>query len=538
MNSTVDPPRKEECGDFKSLLDLATPELYERNAFRLLGVHVEASERDLAKRKQVMEMASRNRLPVPAGPCAILPRTVTPDDHEIRECCHAIGDAERRLAQEFFWFWPLSLGQAGNDPALRQLHQGDSDGAASIWCCHEGSLEEGPASKHNLAVLYHFAALEIENGLLNDKAPPPLPGTKDQGETQVAEAERFWMEADKYWTMVAVEQSCWSRVASRIRAIDDHSLTTGAARRMERRLPVALTLINARLAARAHQNGKSQHARRHAERIRKSGFDSDAVNEALRIAVEPTRSGIKTLCDLAKKDAAADPAKADAVAERLLDQTAGLLALLDLLLPEDHPSRIAEHDQVAISGLVCAVEFVNKTDQWKRALELLDRVAPLAVSSAAKGRISHNQTVVQGNLESSLCWFCRQEQKDEKCVHEVAMYGDVLNLGYKVTWRHLKVEVPRCKACKDEASKWDAFGGFVGIVGIIGIFASIGLCGAMDSGVGLLIGIIIALALIGVGYCIVNSMMRPGIKKRAANDYPRIKELQSRGWTFGSGPSQ
>src|SRR5579862_1937990 len=80
-NEAVNHARHQEPADFKSFLELATPDLYERNAFRLLEVNVESTDRDLAKRKQVMEVAERNKLPVPPGPSRVFPRTPAPDDH-------------------------------------------------------------------------------------------------------------------------------------------------------------------------------------------------------------------------------------------------------------------------------------------------------------------------------------------------------------------------------------------------------------------------------------------------------------------------
>jgi hypothetical protein len=541
MTEATTQARREESGDFKALLELATPELYERNAFRLLEVHVEATDRDLSKRKQVMEVAARNKLPVPAGPCRILPRTPAPDDHEIRECSHSIQDAERRLAHEFFWFWPLAVGQAGNDACLRQLHQGDNDGPANTWRNHEQSHEEGPASKHNLAILYHFSALEVERTLLNGNQPPEKSSTTtpEQETAKAADADRYWAEASKYWKMVAVEQSCWSRVVSRIRAMDDKSLTTGAARRMEKRLPVALTLINARLAIRFQQTGKSHHAKRQVTRLRSAGFTTEAVDEALRIAVEPTRSAIKTQCDTAKKDAEADPAQADAGAQRLLEQTAEPLALLDLLLAEDNPARIAEHDQVALAALSCVISYGNKTDNWKRALELLDRLAPLAASTAGKERIAKEKKTVQGNFEGSRCWFCEADQGDEKFRIEVPMYGDVQHIpipgGTRMTWRHMTVKLPRCKSCLDWGRRrmiTSTMTLFATIVGIVFLFVA--LHNERQAAVYFAISLpIIVFTAFRTVCC--SARCRP-VKQNSRNKYPAIVSHQKEGWKLGKAP--
>ncbi|MGC8989099.1 MAG: Hsp70 family protein, partial [Verrucomicrobiia bacterium] len=416
--------------EFKPFLDLATPEVYEQNAFRLLEAHVEATDRDLSKRKQMMEVAARTGLNAQASPHRIFPRKPAPDEHEIRTCSHAIQDAERRLAHEFFWFWPLVPGKAAEDLALRQLNQGDTEIPVKTWRSREHLPTEGPASKHNLAVLYHFAALRVEREFLNGKggstsgdgaAPAGLPNE----EARISDAEVYWAEAFRYWNMVAIEQNCWSRVASRIRAMDDRSLTTGTARRMEETLPVALALMTVRLAIRFFQAGKLNHAQRHVARLRASGLAAESVEEALRIAVEPARSSIKTLCDAAKAEAERNSDHADSVAERLLDQTADALALLDFLSSENSPARIAEHDQVALTALGCCILFGNKTLNWKRALELQDMLASLAASTAVKDRISHNRAILQDNFNSTVWWFCGQNQGDEKCAVEVKMHGDV-----------------------------------------------------------------------------------------------------------------
>jgi hypothetical protein len=303
---------------------------------------------------------------------------------------------------------------------------------------------------------------------------------------------------------------------------------------------VALTLINARLAIRAHQNQKPHHAHRHVARIRGSGFEAEALNEALRIAVEPTRSTIKTFCDAAKRDAEADPVKADTVTERLLEQTAGPLALLDLLLPENNPARIAEHDQVALTAQSCQIIFGNKTDNWKRSLELTARFAPLVASTAARERIEVNRKIIQNNFEGSCCWFCGQNPGDDKCALEVAMHGDVQRIpiynGSRTTWRHLKVKVPRCKDCRSEASKKDMVVAVV-VIGLILGAISWGIMGSNDLPVpGFFVGLSIAVipGIIASRYA--KKHLRPGIKKRATNDYSVIKKLKGEGWAFGERP--
>lgn len=539
MSNSANPPEK--ISDFPALLELAVPEVYGGNAFRLLEVAVEATERDLAKRRQVMETATRNKFPVPAGPFRMLPRTPAPDDHEVRECAHAIQDAERRLIHEFLWFWPLQLGQADSDAALRQLRQGDDGGAADLWRGSTHLSVEGPAAKHNLAVLHHFKALEIERELLaaakvSDKGEA---GAADVEAAKTAEAERHWFESYRHWRMVAVEQSFWSRVVARIRVLDDKTLTTGAARRMEQTLPVAIILINARLTIRFHDTGKSSHAQRQVGRIRGSGFAAEAVEAALRIAVQPTRAAIKAACEAATKAKEADPANADTVAERLLEQTARPLALLDLLLPEDNPARIAEHDQVALAALSCQIAFGNKTEKWSHSLNLIERIARIALSTAAKERIESNRKVVQSNVEfdklHKTCWFCQSEVAADNSAHDVEMYGDVEHEDSRVRWRQLTVKVPRCSVCKKEAESANN-----GLLGCLGFLLGLGGCAtcAANGQVawGFATWVAIVLAVHSYESFRLRKNARKGITKRSLNEWPQIKQLEQKGWKFGNKP--
>ena len=532
---TVPAAHENVAADFRALLDLATPDLYERNAFRLLEVHVEATDRDLSKRKQVMEVAARNKLPVPSGPCRILPRTPTPDDHEIRECSHAIQDAERRLAHEFFWFWPLAHGQAADDPALQLMSQGRTDESVKLWQAAAKTSAAGPAAKHNLAVTYHFSALEWERTLLN--------GSHDEANTK--EAERYWDESMRHWYAATSEESSWSRLTARIRAIDDRSLTTGASRRIEHSLPVALTLIDARLAIRAYELGKNRHAQRHVARLNGRAVPEEALAQALRVAVDPVRAMIKTICEAAKKDRETDPAKADTVAERVLDLTAKPLGLLDVLLANDNPARVAEHDQVALTALSCLIAFGNKTTNWKRTSELIERLRSLAASTAAKERIEENCKTVRDNLESSRCFFCKQEESKDDATLEVKMHGNVQRIptygGVQVTWQHCTVGVPRCPACKAAHSRLDTgmgLGALVGgLMGLPGCFAIVNADGDAWFGGLIVIGILTGIGS-GIGYAIASSMKPKGVRPESSkSEHPRIKELLAEGWAWGEAPN-
>src|SRR5205823_1818716 len=191
-------------------------------------------------------------------------------------------------------------------------------------------------------------------------------------------------------------------------------------------------------------------ARRHVERLGNSRLPPELLQEGILQVIEPLRSRIKPLCQRAERDAEADPANGDNFAEQLLDEAAGPLAALDLLLPEDHAARQAEHDQVALAALQCIITFGNRTRNHRRSLALIDRLAPLAAGAAAQNRIAEDRTVIAENIEVGLCWFCGVNERIDGCAREVAMHGDVGRSDGRVTWRHLKLTVPRCRSCKEQ----------------------------------------------------------------------------------------
>jgi hypothetical protein len=232
------------------------------------------------------------------------------------------------------------------------------------------------------------------------------------------------------------------------------------------------------------------------------------------------------------------------VVERLLDQTAEPLALLDVLLPEDNPARMAEHDQLALTALSSQITFGNKTENWKRSLELLDRLSPLAASTAAKERIAHNRKIVQSNFDSSLCFFCKQEASKDDAALEVKMHGDVKTEwvpgGTRTTWRHCAVKIPRCPACKALHGKAENAGAGMGCGGVLAVVLGIIACVLMsNSEWGWFFVVLLGAGAAG-WWCAWGIKHKPALGSvlphASHKEHARIKELLAEGWTWGERP--
>lgn len=373
------------------LRESATPDLYHRNGFRVLELPVDATSKDVSRRKRMVEMAAGNGVPIPPGPCRCFPLDPAPDEFAVRDAMQRLGDPERRLVDEFFWFWPHEQGQSKSDLGLQHLAQGNHERASEIWSQQEANQSVSHVSTHNLAVLHHLLALRWEAHVCSN----------DVNSEEQKNIEELWSRAFRRWQKLLDEEGFWSRLTARVREFEDPRLTAGTVRRLRAALPAALLSINARLALQAVEQGKSDSAARLVKVIRESGFTDDAIKEGLRQAVEPIRARIKALCKAAENTAESDPVHADKACRQLLADATPLLDGLDCLLPAGDPTRDVAHDDVAEQALRCQVAFAKKTSNWKVSAELLGLAAVVASSASVSKKLKENLETVKKNAENN-----------------------------------------------------------------------------------------------------------------------------------------
>jgi len=375
------------------LVDAANAEIYRRNAFRITGLSVDCTAREINRRQDRLRMVQkfggdgRDR----TGP---LPLTPPADEFAVRDATQRLQEPERRLVDEFFWFWPMELGKGRTDEAFQALARGDVKGASGLWRAHEMQSSESNVSRHNLAVLAHVLALDLELEMSRRSLRPE----------ECANRDVLWSEAFRRWQILADHEGFWSRLSARIRELDHPSLTTGTGRRLRGKLPQALLLINARLAVKKCEEGNLPETNRQLDLIRSSGFEPRAIEEALEIAIAPVRERIQSLSKTAEADADAEPVHADRTTRRLLEQCQPLLMVLDALLPPGHVVRDAAHDEVALRTLGCQFSFGKKTENWKTSRELLESVLPVVASASARARIEENLRILKINETSGGDW--------------------------------------------------------------------------------------------------------------------------------------
>ena len=298
----------ESGADYQPLLDVAVPTLYRSNAFRITGLQIDASARDLAWRSE------RLRTDEPLGAAALrsesaLPLDPAPGGEAIREALQRLRDPEHRLVEELFWFWRMDA-TAREDPALEALTAGDTTTAVQIW------REHGGIGAHNLAVLFHATALDL------DLSSEPLKADAQR------RRDRCWRESFSSWKTAIDSEEFWSRLTARIPELQDPRLTTGPGRRIRAALPRTLLSISARLAVAARASKAADGA---ATSTCMSEADSaPRLREALREALAPLRQRDAVALPIGRAEARASPEARRSGRDQTARFTAPLLGAFDL----------------------------------------------------------------------------------------------------------------------------------------------------------------------------------------------------------------
>ena len=219
------------------LLEACTAEVFVNNIFKITGLAVDVTPREIAKqmaeRKLRAELGQSLAQPGPS----LFGREKLPSIQSIRDAEQKLREPELRLVHELFWFWPIDPGGSQVDPALRALAAGDTGTAEKLWKAAENSADRRVAATHNLAVRRHLTALNLERHWNSDKADNKARET----------LTTYWLSALKRWDLLMADRSFWEIVAQRARALDDPRLTTAFVTSIRDTLPSAIAGINAML---------------------------------------------------------------------------------------------------------------------------------------------------------------------------------------------------------------------------------------------------------------------------------------------------
>lgn len=372
-------------GQYQLLIEHASPELYSENAFRLTGLSVLATERELSRHVQKVEMAERlgAERAAAVGPLAV----GAPHAEAIRAATQRIHDAERRLLDEFFWLWPLpeyAVDGAGAPPV--PLSEEQLTDAKDAWTRAAADKLDHGLCAHNLAVVHHLLALDLE---LRQR-------TTQLSAEECTARDKHWIEAFARWREALETPALWEELAQRIHDLGDPRLGRVTMARLRRALPTAVLSTAVRLAARAYGKDATEGGRL-TDLVIGSGFEPTSVRRAAAPLVDRIRETLSTQAQDAAERATKAPPKAQLVAEALMSQAWSGLETLNQLLGEDDPIAVDCHDQIALAAADCLLHFARESKEWPAVLKTLEQIEFVTRGPSAKETIQGYLRTVSGN---------------------------------------------------------------------------------------------------------------------------------------------
>lgn len=357
--------RKKGSSECKPLLDAANKDLFRKNAFRITGLSVDATAREVARHADKLKMLAELGQGQQTQNAAFQ-ITPPPGLDEIRDAIQNLKDPEKRLIDEFFWFWPEEFGRSQSDSAIQSLTNGDSETAAKIWSAKEEHSQDGITAKHNLALIYHITALDWENYAIEHE----IDGARQKKITD------YWKGASKRWHQLATDERFWELVTARIRQLDEPNLPTGFARQMRLTLLDALDKIHAELAVAFAEAGKIELARLHIRFMRDTSQGDGNLEKTAELVLTPARNRLREQIRQAKGRADKNPHDAANAARELLEQARQTLTLFDLFFGKESNQRNDLFDDVASLCNQLPIAYHKATGDDKTCLEILKPCSP------------------------------------------------------------------------------------------------------------------------------------------------------------------
>lgn len=369
-------------GSGLDLSALANVDLYRRNAFRLSGLPVDASLRQIRRRATEVEVAERLGDTGSIAGDGLFPVTPHPAAEEVLTALQRLRDPNRRLLEEWFWLWPIP-DHPTEDARLDDVKRSWSELVGT------GSEHAGTAA-HNLAVAAHLKLLEVGRGSRS--------------------LEGAWKSAYRAWRRVIDDERCWTWLEGRVEAIADPQLKVGAVAELRSGLPAMLLEIHAGLVV-SLVAGHPTRAAMHVAAIRASGFDRELVDEALTGAVQGETSRLRALAGRAREAVLArEPF--EPVAKSIVEGSKADLAAVRAVLGDDHPVLAGVTDRLAGGLRECVIAGVNRSGvaatvdrrkEYATAIRWLDKALGIAGEGHVREQITADLTTLLHNLVLACC---------------------------------------------------------------------------------------------------------------------------------------
>jgi hypothetical protein len=369
-------------------MEACTLDLYQKNIFRITGLPVDATPKEVATQAKKLQMMIAEGLEGNVGGAkAAFPLAPPPTTEQIREALARMKEPEHRLIDEFFWYWPENFGSSKSDPAIQAVLAGDGQRAVHIWGERESDGRSLVAA-HNLAVMFHMYAVDWTNHHILYNID------KDRDE----KIKGYWRDAFDRWETLADADEIWDVMKERVRSLEDEALTTGFVRRMRRLLPQGFDRVNAEAALKFADLGRLDWTKYHVDFMRQTNQGMDDVDSTAELVLEPTRKRVEQRLRAADEQADERPAEGIKVAKDLMSHCKPLLAVFDLFHGDESHHRSELFDEVAETVANVLHAYQKSTGDTRAFVDLMKQALLFASGSHIRERLINYIAAGEDNL--------------------------------------------------------------------------------------------------------------------------------------------
>ena len=440
------------------LFQIAHPDLYERNPFNVLNLPVDATAKDIRRRKEDIEAA------FDAGTEAtefanILPgdeTRKTPTRAEVDELFATLEDPEKRIAYALFWFWPDDLLEINSRQKRR--HASDPNGS---FASHDSTIvaawdkdarlppnatATGWISRHNLAVFSHMMGLAYELELRS--IPPRDADTPDY-------VHEYWRSSISWWNIMASEPDFWRYVSDLVELLEDPRLDYHFTRSLRDQFAFAFDQVNVELAIDFAKTGRETDAKRQVEYMKTSQPDSDDVEGTFDDAFSGLLRQIEAIVKAARDEAQKTPKDGLKEANEILSQTAEPLRISRIVFEKGAPIRDSIVTTIFAGVRSCLIAYGNSTADWDNCIGLTRKLKKLAETQEQNNQVAEDERIILGNKkqkeDAETCWCCKRHVANiARTSKKVKMYGDLRPdpITGMVKYKTIEITIPLCADCK------------------------------------------------------------------------------------------
>ena len=256
-------------------------------------------------------------------------------------------------------------------------------------------VESGDAiALHNLAVLHHMAALEYDLKLDHYQL----------GKRELKSLHEHWEKAHAFWGRCLAHEAIWKRVEGRVQALDDRRLYDDVVEDLRLYFPKGIVLIAGKRAILCMENGEEECALEHAERIDRLPFSDALKDEAKTMAIVPIRERVDIIVRNLNQEKEDDPVHVNAVVEQVLhnDVLKRDLGIVKHLFGPKHSTTLQLHDEINRALTNAILAYGNKVEDWPGVKRMLDKVLRYAVSDSQRKRIRSEREKAE---EKATSWY-------------------------------------------------------------------------------------------------------------------------------------